>query len=183
MLGEDCALSVARATFGLFFTGVTLSNGVGGICATAIKPIPEAVCCPSSAKALPMPGTIRGYPATDFIDDLGSPSSLKRMLGVAVLSGLSATVMAESPLDDDLLLGGIDGLEEARIGDDDHVVVVGALITLIKALKARGFRILERDPATLKPDETPRSGRGSSAGGPRRQSPRRDRYDTYQRQP
>lgn len=156
VLGQDCGgLSVARATFGLFFTGVKLSNGVGGICATAIKPIPEAVCCPSSAKALPMPGRIRGYPVTKFIDDLGSPSSLKRVLGIAVLSALSATVMLESPLREDLLLRGVDGLEEARIGDDDHVVVVGALITLIKALKARGrpFRILERDSATLKPDE------------------------------
>jgi uncharacterized protein (DUF4213/DUF364 family) len=156
VLGEDCGgLSVARATFGLFFTGVKLSNGVGGICATAIKPIPEAVCCPSSAKALPIPGRIRGYPVTDFIDDLGSPSSLKRVLGIAVLSALSATVMLKSPLGDDQLLSGVDGLDEARIGDSDHVVVVGALITLIKALKARGrpFRILEKDPATLKPDE------------------------------
>ena len=153
---QDCGgLSVARATFGLFFTGVKLSNGVGGICATAIKPIPEAVCCPSSAKALPIPGRIRGYPVTDFIDDLGSPSSLKRVLAIAVLSALSATVMLESPPEDSSLLHGVDGLDEARIGEDDHVVVVGALVTLIKALKARGrpFRILEKDPATLKPDE------------------------------
>ncbi len=137
VLGQDCGgLSVARATFGLFFTGVKLSNGVGGICATAIKPIPEAVCCPSSAKALPMPGRIRGYPVTDFIDDLGSPSSPKRVLGIAVLSALSATVMHKSPLRENLLLRGVDGLDEARRTAHDHVVVVGALITLIKALKA-----------------------------------------------
>ena len=49
-LGEDLeSLSVEKTVIGLFFTGVKLNNGVGGVCFTPIKTIPEAVCCPSSA--------------------------------------------------------------------------------------------------------------------------------------
>ena len=40
---------VERAVFGLFFSGVKISTGHGGLCFTPVKEIPEAVCCPSSA--------------------------------------------------------------------------------------------------------------------------------------
>jgi len=52
ILGSDLdGITVERAVVGLFFTGVELSNGIAGACATPIKTIPEAVCCPSSAAA------------------------------------------------------------------------------------------------------------------------------------
>jgi len=47
------SITVERAVFGLFFSGVKLSTGHGGLCFTPVKEIPEAVCCPSSAKAMP----------------------------------------------------------------------------------------------------------------------------------
>src|SRR5260370_10996647 len=59
-------LTVERAVIGLFFTGVKLSNGIAGACATPIKTIPEAVCCPTSAMAMPFPGKLRGRPALDL---------------------------------------------------------------------------------------------------------------------
>lgn len=55
---------VERAVIGLFFTGVKLSTGHVGSCATPIKEIPEAVCCPSSAMAMPFPGKMVGRRAT-----------------------------------------------------------------------------------------------------------------------
>ena len=51
---------VERAVFGLFFSGVKLSTGHGGLCFTPVKEIPEAVCCPSSAKAMPLSGKLGG---------------------------------------------------------------------------------------------------------------------------
>ena len=57
VLGENFQdITVERAVVGVFFTGVKLSNGDGGICFTPIKEIPEAVCCPSSAKIMPTSG-------------------------------------------------------------------------------------------------------------------------------
>lgn len=49
-------ITIERAGVGLFFTGVKLSTGHVDACATPIKTIPEAVCCPSSALAMPFPG-------------------------------------------------------------------------------------------------------------------------------
>jgi hypothetical protein len=57
ILGPELdGLTVERAVIGLFFTGVKLSNGIAGACATPIKTIPEAVCCPTSVMAMPFPG-------------------------------------------------------------------------------------------------------------------------------
>ena len=64
---KEIATSVIeRAVVGLFFTGVKLSTGHVGACATPIKAIPDAVCCPSSAHAMPFPGKMRGRRAADF---------------------------------------------------------------------------------------------------------------------
>ena len=52
-LGDQLeTLVLERIVIGIFFIGVKLSNGQGGLCFTPIKMIPEAVCCPSSAKAM-----------------------------------------------------------------------------------------------------------------------------------
>jgi len=70
-LGADLhKITVDRAVFGLFFSGVKLSNGQGGICFTPVKEIPEAVCCPSSAKAMPLSGRLRGRPIPEYLADL-----------------------------------------------------------------------------------------------------------------
>ena len=50
---------IDRVAIGLFFTGVKLSTGHAGACATPVKEIPDAVCCPSSAMAMPFPGKLR----------------------------------------------------------------------------------------------------------------------------
>ena len=83
-------ITVERVTIGIFFTGVKLSNGSGGLCFTPIKEIPEAVCCPSSLRALPWSGKFRGRPIADFLDALFDRSPMKRAVGIAVVNALSA---------------------------------------------------------------------------------------------
>ncbi len=47
ILGGDLErIRVERAVIGLFFTGVKLDTGATGACATPLRAIPEAVCCP-----------------------------------------------------------------------------------------------------------------------------------------
>jgi len=92
ILGEEMDdITVERAVMGLFYTGVKLSNGEGGICFTPIKDIPEAVCCPSSAKEMPLSGKISGQKAECFIEGMFKGSVLRKALGIAVLNALSAT--------------------------------------------------------------------------------------------
>jgi hypothetical protein len=53
---------------GLVIAGVKLDTGISGACATPLRSIPEAVCCPSSAMAMPFPGKLRGRPARELLN-------------------------------------------------------------------------------------------------------------------
>ena len=150
-------LTVERAVLGLFFTGVKLSDGSGGICATLNKDVPDAVCCPSSSAQIHPPGKIRGRKAIDFLDDLTARSPLRRILAIAVLSALCQAARKLATPTGYTTRRGVDALDAVDVPRDAHVVIVGAFVPVIKAMKARGqsFRILEKDPAALKADEMP----------------------------
>lgn len=149
-------LAVERVVIGLFFTGVKLSNGQAGVCYTPIKAIPEAVCCPSSARAVPSAGELRGRTAIQLLEELWTGSAVRRAVGIATLNALSATAWLQAPADY-VLERGVDALDTLTLSPDQHVVVVGALAPFLKVLKRRRkpFRVLELDPTTLKPDELP----------------------------
>jgi uncharacterized protein (DUF4213/DUF364 family) len=149
------SLRVERAVIGLFFSGVKLSNGEGGICFTPVKEIPESVCCPTSAAAIPAAGKLKNKPVSFYLEGLRSGKALKKALGIAVLNALSATCWRKNPPQDYSLIYGKDPLDDATVPDDAQFVVVGALAPYLKMLKARGrpFSILEKDTRTLKKDE------------------------------
>jgi len=158
ILGPDLAeITVERAVIGLFFTGVKLSNGVAGACATPIKTIPEAVCCPSSAMAMPFPGKVRGCRASELAREALSDQGIRRAVGIATLNALADRCWQRRPLPDLELRTGVDAFDETEIRSGDRVVVVGAFVPFLKELKRRGqpYLVLERDPATLKADELP----------------------------
>ncbi len=161
-LGSDIeAFRIERAVVGLFFTGVKLTTGQAGSCATPIKEIPEAVCCPSSAMSMPFPGRLRGRPALRAAEEAVSQTGIRRALGIAALNAL-AQVVAErrresgQALDYDPIEGA-DAFDVAEITARDTAVVVGAFVPFLRALRALGARhwVLEKDPSTLKPVEMP----------------------------
>lgn len=86
------SIYVERAVFGLFFSGVKLSTQHGGLCFTPIKEIPEAVCCPSSAKAMPLSGKLSHRPVREYVDDVFGSNILRRTLGIAAINALSMAV-------------------------------------------------------------------------------------------
>ncbi|QTX31731.1 DUF364 domain-containing protein [Aminithiophilus ramosus] len=159
LIGPDFdTLTLERTVFGLFFTGVKLSDGQGGISFTPVKAIPEAVCCPTSARAMPLSGRLKGMSVTKVLQEMWEADSpLKKALGIATLNALSA--ICEKGLEGKgyRLEIGNDALDSIEIADDDKVVVVGALVPMLKKLKIRGkpFTVLELDPRTLKKDEMP----------------------------
>lgn len=156
LLGAEMeAITVERVVLGLFFTGVKLSNGHGGICFTPIKSIPEAVCCPSSAKAMPDSGRMKGEKVTSILDNMLLGNPLRKTIGIAALNALSASYWATQPDKGYVIRTDIDVLDNIDLSDDANVAVVGALIPFVKVLKKRGkpFSILELDPRTLKQDE------------------------------
>jgi uncharacterized protein len=154
---ERDTIKVERVVVGLFFTGVKLSNGVAGACATPIKTIPEAVCCPSSAMAMPFPGKLAGRAAADLARDALSGHGIRRAVGIAALNALADYCWQRRPHPEVELCPGVDAFDATDIRPGDKVVVVGAFVPFLKELKRRGqpFLVLEQDPATLKADELP----------------------------
>lgn len=153
---ESKPVTVERFVLGLFFTGVKLSNGRGGVCYTPIKDIPAAVCCPSSARAMPQPGRLRGRNALELAEESLGGTPLQRAAGIATMNALSSAYLEQAcSAQDGLDLKRGDPLDDLQLSDDAYVVVVGALVPYLRILKHRGkpFCVLEQDPATLKPDE------------------------------
>lgn len=165
-LGNEInTITLQRIVIGLFFTGVKLSNGVGGICFTPIKTIPEAVCCPSSAQAMPLSGQLKGTAVTKLMASMYNGNFLRKAIGIAVLNALSQTCWQKKMPQKYEIQNSIDALNVVEITEDAYVVVVGALAPFIKKLKKRekNFAILEMDPSTLKQDEMPFYVHGSKA--------------------
>src|ERR1700720_1410369 len=150
-------LTVERAVVGLFFTGVKLSNGIAGACATPIKTIPEAVCCPSSAMAMPFPGKLRGRPAFDLAKEALGDHGIRRAVGIAAMNALADTCWRRRPHPEAELRLGVDAFDATEIRPADKVAVVGAFVPFLRALKQRRqpFFVIEQNPATLKADELP----------------------------
>lgn len=155
--GELDGMTVERAVLGIFFTGVKLSDGHGGLSFTPIKEIPQAVCCPSSAREMPLSGKLRGRPVGAFLDDLSCGNVLREALGVAVLNALSAACWDRMPTKPYELSLGRDAFDDVELPRGGCAVVVGALVPMLKRLLAESvdFRVLERDPRTLKEREMP----------------------------
>jgi len=154
---EIVTVLIERAVVGLFFTGVKLSTGHVGACATPIKTIPDAVCCPSSAHAMPFPGKMRGRRAADFLDEVRQQDGIRRAVGIATMNALAALCWDRRPHPEVELETGVDAFDAADIRPGQTVVVVGAFAPFLRELKRMGQRylVLEQDPATLKADEMP----------------------------
>jgi len=150
-------LTIERAVVGLFFTGIKLSTGHVGACATPVKTIPDAVCCPTSAYAMPFPGKMRGRRAADFLDEVHHQDGIRRAVGVAAMNALAAFCWDCKPHPAVDLETDVDAFDAARIAPDQMVVVVGAFVPFLRELKRRGnpYLVLEQDPAVLKADELP----------------------------
>ncbi|WP_414733031.1 Rossmann-like domain-containing protein [Acetobacterium carbinolicum] len=150
-------ITVDRAVFGLFFSGVKLSTGHGGLCFTPVKEMPEAVCCPSTAKAMPLSGKLVGRPVLNYIEDVHSKNPLKKTLGIATLNALS-TLCWEKEKPDELtyeISMGEDAFEKVDVSQYQKTVVIGALVPMLKKLTQAGadYKVLEMDSRTLKGKE------------------------------
>jgi len=154
---EVGAVAIERVVVGLFFTGVKLSTGHVGACATPIKAIPDAVCCSSPAHAMPFPGKMRGRLAASFLDEVQQQDGIRRAVGIASMNALAALCWDRRPHPDVDMEIGVDAFDAAGIRPGQRVVVVGAFVPFLRELKKRGqpYLVLEQDPATLKPDEMP----------------------------
>lgn len=156
-LGDLDEIVIERAVVGLFFSGVKLSTGHAGSAATPIKDIPEAVCCPSSAMAMPFPGKLRGRKAATLMEEAVGSTGVRRALGIAALNALAQAAAERCGSPGAQVLSDVDAFDAAEIDPGEKVVVVGAFAPFLRSLRQLGadYLVLEKDPATLKPVEIP----------------------------
>lgn len=155
ILGEKINdLTIERAVFGLFFTGVKLSDGQGGLCFTPVKEMPQAVCCPSSARAMPLSGRLTKRSIEETLADLESNNILRKTLAIATLNALSAScwTSGEAKRAGYILELDKNTFDEVEIPTEGKTVVVGALVPILKRLikDDADFIVLEMDKRTLK---------------------------------
>ena len=141
---------------GLFFTGVKLSNGQGGVCYTPVKEIPEAVCCPSSAGRIFNPLKTNDFKVEDLISSIPSLEPIKTAVAIATLNALSATCWTRGLKGHYEIQMNMDAQDAVRMSEESSVAVVGALVPTLRALKSRRgtWWVIEKDPKMLKEDET-----------------------------
>ena len=155
ILGEKINdLTIERAVFGLFFTGVKLSDGQGGLCFTPVKEMPQAVCCPSSTRAMPLSGRLTKRSIEETLADLESNNILRKTLAIATLNALSASCWnaGEAQRSGYALELDKNTFDEVEIPAEGKTVVVGALVSILKRLikSHADFTVLEMDKRTLK---------------------------------
>jgi uncharacterized protein (DUF4213/DUF364 family) len=151
------AIRVSRAVVGLYFTGVSLDCGTAGACHTPAKTAVHEACCPMGEQVMPFPGTLRGRPATDLLDYALSPNLLARAVGIATLNALAELLWQRRPHPGVELRVNVDGYDAAAIQPEEQVVLVGAFIPFLRALKQKRqpYTVLELSTAMLKPEELP----------------------------
>ncbi len=158
ILGPDLAgITVTRAVVGVYFTGVALGIGTAGVCATAAKSTLHAACCPGPDDTVMPPGTLRGRRAADLLEEISSPHALRRALGIATLNALAEACWQRRPHPDVVLHEDEDAFDAAAIAAGEHIVLVGAFVPFLRALKRMGqtYTVLELSPSMLKHDELP----------------------------
>lgn len=146
---------IEKLVIGIFFTGVKLESGHGGVAFTPIGEIPEAVCCPKSAARMPEAGRMRGKPAKALLDYALDQNVLKAAIGVATANALSHYLWEKVGPEGYQVVPDVDALEEIDFSLADTVTLVGAFTPFIKLIKKFPCRlyILEKNPQTLKGEE------------------------------
>lgn len=158
ILGPELdAITIKRAVIGFFFTGVKLSTGEAGTCATPRDAVPGDVCCPMSGSAVPFAGRLKGASAAELMQGVLSPDGFKRAVGIATLNALAERSWKKRPHPEMVLYPASDAFAMTAPRAGERVVLVGAFIPFLKELKRRGqhYLVLEQNPATLKPEEMP----------------------------
>jgi uncharacterized protein (DUF4213/DUF364 family) len=155
LASEFETITIEQAVIGVFFTGVKLSNGAGGLSYTPVKDVPQAVCCPSSAGRIFDPFKVNGMPAAEVLTALTSKEPLKAAVAVAALNALSAVCWERGLTDDYRIQMDTDAVDAVRMPDESSVAIIGAFVPVLRKLKVRGGRwwVIEQDPQTLKRDE------------------------------
>ena len=85
--------------------------------------------------AMPFPGKLRGRPARELLKETEASSGIRRAIGVATMNALADMCWQRRARPAVELRAGVDAYDAADIQPGERVVVVGAFVPFLKALK------------------------------------------------
>lgn len=134
---------VEDVRIGLFYTGVKLSTGHGGVAYTPHKWIVEATCCPEMQRKMPYTGKLKGMRAVEAMRLAQTDHLLLRAVGVAAINAASAPILFEEGryrLEYDA-----DPVSAERLRPGDRVVMIGAFKPYVESLRMRAKELMVYD--------------------------------------
>lgn len=124
-------VTIERIVLGLFFGGVKLSNGCGGISYMPTSEIHNNPGCESMSFSKPEPGTFRNTPVSAILD-VKAPSALLGMVKLLLLNALSPPFLTE---DRYRISYDSDALDNIDIGSIRRIAMIGAITPFLRVLK------------------------------------------------
>lgn len=143
---------IERIVLGLFFGGVKLSNGCGGISYTPASEIHHDAGCGSMSLVKPGPGSFRGTPVSVILD-IKFPTALFSMVQLLLLNALSSPFLTEERYK---ITHDADALNTLDMNSIRKVAMVGAITPFIKVLKTMphiDLYVIEQKKESLIGDE------------------------------
>ncbi len=144
-------IKVDAVAVGVFYTGVKLSTGHGGVAFTPVQDIPDSVCCPRSYGQMPMSGHLSRLPLGEVLKDSMDPNPLRSAIGVAAVNAISQKILFDGKYDKHKPVFHMDVVDAISIRPSDTVVMIGAFTPYIKRLEGsvKRLHVVERNPMAL----------------------------------
>jgi len=144
------SITLEKVVVGVFYTGVKLNTGHGGVAFTPIQELPDAVCCPKSYSRMPASGHLTNQGLDRVLEYAKSPNPLKSAIGVAAINAVSHRLLFEDDSMKPKLIFDTDVMDLAELRSDDVVTMVGAFTPYIGLKnKVKTLNVVERNPLAL----------------------------------
>lgn len=145
------SIVIERIVIGVFFTGVKLSNGFGGVGYTPTSAMHEVGCCASMATQM-SPVRFKGMKAAE-LTNWDSNAALTHIVKLVTMNALSRPFLSQERYK---IVYDTDALDLIDMEPADKIGMVGAFIPFLKRLKGIeniDLSVVEQKKETLRPDE------------------------------
>jgi uncharacterized protein (DUF4213/DUF364 family) len=145
-------VKIERIIIGIFFTGVKLSDGSGGVAYTPIADLHSVGCCPSMAAERPAIAPLKGMSVHDVLKQT-KRSMLSDLVQLVVMNALSSRFITS---DRYRIVYDADALDLIDLRGAGKIGMVGAFIPFLKLFKMIpeiDLAVIEKKRETLKEDE------------------------------
>ena len=150
--GEELRdIRIDRIVIGVFFTGVKLSDGSGGVAYTSTADLHDHTCCPSMAAERPFPDRLKGTAVSEILNR--GTTTLSRLVTLVVMNALSARFLTPDRYP---IVYDMDALDLVDLKGAGRIAMVGAFIPFLKVFKTipnLDLAVIEQKRETLKSDE------------------------------